>query len=244
MCGIVCFFGQVDGLGHVLAALRLLEYRAPDSAGVAALTGVDGRLAIRRSVGASQQLLAKLLQEPLHSSTSTDDAAVARLLAQQGLNYSLAELRDCSPAAGYSPQDLYRPNGLAIGVGDRGASVLVSETELPSFSTQSDDILTPTGNLTSPDFDGDAVRHAFRLVAVHVASRVALEPTWRAALDEAVLARLPAGTYATWAEAWTEEWSANTPGQAFAVAVRHGFCRGGAPLPGKLAGPGRTSGRS
>ncbi len=220
MCGIVCFFGQNNGLIHVLEALRLLEYRAPDSAGVATLAGVDGRLTVRRSVGASQQLLAKLLQEPLHDSTSSGEAAVTQLLAKQGLNLSLAELRDCSPAAGDTPLDLYRPNGLSIGVGDRGATGPVAAPELPLGSTQSNHTLVPTGGLTSPDFDRDAVRHAFRLVATHVASRAALEPAWRAALDLALLARLPAGAYANWAEAWAEEWAANTPGQAFAVGVR------------------------
>ena len=51
MCGIVCFFGHTDGVKRVIEALHLLEYRAPDSAGMAALTGRAGQLTTRRSVG-------------------------------------------------------------------------------------------------------------------------------------------------------------------------------------------------
>jgi glucosamine 6-phosphate synthetase-like amidotransferase/phosphosugar isomerase protein len=55
MCGIVCYFGQAAGVARVLEALRLLEYRAPDSAGLAALAGKNGELIVRRNGGHHQR---------------------------------------------------------------------------------------------------------------------------------------------------------------------------------------------
>ena len=60
MCGIVCFYGRSDGVNRVLNALDLLAYRAPDSSGIG-VVGVDGQFSIRRAVGTSEQLRAKLL---------------------------------------------------------------------------------------------------------------------------------------------------------------------------------------
>ena len=64
MCGIVCYYGRSKGVNHVLDALDLLAYRAPDSSGIAVI-GEDGRFSIRRAVGTSEQLRAKLAQQPL-----------------------------------------------------------------------------------------------------------------------------------------------------------------------------------
>jgi glucosamine 6-phosphate synthetase-like amidotransferase/phosphosugar isomerase protein len=78
MCGIVTYLGPNDGVRRVLDALSLLTYRAPDAAGVAVLGVVDGnadgsgngRFAIRRVVGDSQQLQAELVDNPLPPATS------------------------------------------------------------------------------------------------------------------------------------------------------------------------------
>ncbi len=64
MCGIVCFYGQSNGINHVLDALELLSYRAPDSSGIAVL-GEDGCFALRRAVGTSAQLQEKIAEQPL-----------------------------------------------------------------------------------------------------------------------------------------------------------------------------------
>ena len=63
MCGIVCYYGRSKGVDHVLDALDLLAYRAPDSSGIAVI-GEDGRFSIRRAVGTSQQLREKLAEQP------------------------------------------------------------------------------------------------------------------------------------------------------------------------------------
>jgi glucosamine 6-phosphate synthetase-like amidotransferase/phosphosugar isomerase protein len=69
MCGIVTYLGPNDGVRRVLDALTLLTYRAPDASGIAVLNDsdddVDGRFAIRRVVGDSQQLQAELVHNPL-----------------------------------------------------------------------------------------------------------------------------------------------------------------------------------
>jgi glucosamine 6-phosphate synthetase-like amidotransferase/phosphosugar isomerase protein len=74
MCGIVTYLGPDDGVRRVLDALTLLTYRAPDATGIAVLddSGDDGngRFAIRRVVGDSQQLQAELLLNPLPPTTS------------------------------------------------------------------------------------------------------------------------------------------------------------------------------
>ena len=49
MCGIVGILGAKPVAGDILAALKRLEYRGYDSAGVATLE--DGRLERRRAVG-------------------------------------------------------------------------------------------------------------------------------------------------------------------------------------------------
>lgn len=222
MCGVVCFFGQAEGITRVLEALHLLEYRAPDSAGVAALSGPLGRMAVRRSAGPTRQLMAKMAARPLFvDAPPASPSAVADLLGKQGLPYTPQSLRDCSPRAGYTLHNLYDPPALHVGIGDRGAA---ASDDFPaataSFSAQMRRSLEATGSLSSPDYNPDPVRHAFRLVAAHVAARAAVDQTWLNALNRALLARVPAGTYSGWQEAWAEEMAANVPGHAFAAGVR------------------------
>jgi len=62
MCGMV---GVLGGAGLIVAALKRLEYRAYDSAGVATLEG--DQLARRRAEGKLRNLEAKLACEPLTS---------------------------------------------------------------------------------------------------------------------------------------------------------------------------------
>ncbi|MEE7447549.1 glutamine--fructose-6-phosphate transaminase (isomerizing) [Methylobacterium radiotolerans] len=63
MCGIVGIVGRDAVAGQVIEALRRLEYRGYDSAGIATLE--HGRLARRRASGKLVNLEAKLAQEPL-----------------------------------------------------------------------------------------------------------------------------------------------------------------------------------
>jgi glucosamine--fructose-6-phosphate aminotransferase (isomerizing) len=63
MCGIVGIVGQKSVAGQVTEALRRLEYRGYDSAGIATLE--DGRLERRRAEGKLSNLQLKLLQSPL-----------------------------------------------------------------------------------------------------------------------------------------------------------------------------------
>ncbi|MGE7415319.1 glutamine--fructose-6-phosphate transaminase (isomerizing), partial [Methylobacterium tarhaniae] len=63
MCGIVGIVGRNAVAGQVVDALRRLEYRGYDSAGIATLEG--GRLERRRAEGKLSNLQLKLLQNPL-----------------------------------------------------------------------------------------------------------------------------------------------------------------------------------
>ena len=63
MCGIVGIVGRDAVAGQVIEALRRLEYRGYDSAGIATLE--HGRLARRRASGKLVNLEAKLAEEPL-----------------------------------------------------------------------------------------------------------------------------------------------------------------------------------
>ncbi|WFU18478.1 glutamine--fructose-6-phosphate transaminase (isomerizing) [Bradyrhizobium sp. CB3481] len=63
MCGIVGFVGQAPAMAPLLDALKRLEYRGYDSAGIATLE--RGRLARRRAVGKLKNLESKLAYEPL-----------------------------------------------------------------------------------------------------------------------------------------------------------------------------------
>ncbi|HLW93654.1 MAG TPA: glutamine--fructose-6-phosphate transaminase (isomerizing) [Roseiarcus sp.] len=63
MCGIVGILGAEPVAGQILDALKRLEYRGYDSAGVATLE--DGRLTRRRAEGKLRNLAARLSKEPL-----------------------------------------------------------------------------------------------------------------------------------------------------------------------------------
>jgi glucosamine 6-phosphate synthetase-like amidotransferase/phosphosugar isomerase protein len=220
MCGIICYFGQTQGVIHILEALRLLEYRAPDSSGLAVITE-EGTFSVRRSVGTARQLIAEMAHKPIYPKEKID-LEIEDLYAKQGLNPTQSEMRDCSCAQGYSLEDIYNSKGLQIGIGDRGARGFdCTDGSQRKFSSQMERTLKETRALPSPDFDQDPVRHAFRLVGAHVANRADLNPDLMNALTCALQERIPEGSYKSWRQAWTEEVRLNTPGQAFAVAVRH-----------------------
>ncbi len=63
MCGIVGILGQAAVAGSLMEALKRLEYRGYDSAGVATLE--DGRLTLRRASGKLKNLEKRLAAEPL-----------------------------------------------------------------------------------------------------------------------------------------------------------------------------------
>ena len=220
MCGIICYFGQTQGVIHILEALRLLEYRAPDSSGLAVITE-EGTFSVRRSVGTARQLIAEMAHKSVYPNEKSN-LEIEDLFAKQGLGISLNKVRECSCARGYTLEDIYNSKGIQIGIGDRGArSFDGTDATQRKFSSQMEYTLKETGALPSPDFDQDPVRHAFRLVGAHVASLADLNPNLMAVLTHALQERVPKGSYASWRQAWTEEARLNTPGQAFAVAVRH-----------------------
>jgi len=64
MCGIVGILGREPVAGSLVDALKRLEYRGYDSAGVATLEG--GQLARRRAEGKLRNLEARLAREPLN----------------------------------------------------------------------------------------------------------------------------------------------------------------------------------
>ncbi|MGB9390071.1 MAG: glutamine--fructose-6-phosphate transaminase (isomerizing) [Xanthobacteraceae bacterium] len=63
MCGIIGIIGQEPAAPQLIDALKRLEYRGYDSAGVATLE--DGRLTRRRAEGKLKNLESRLAQEPL-----------------------------------------------------------------------------------------------------------------------------------------------------------------------------------
>ncbi|HXL68056.1 MAG TPA: glutamine--fructose-6-phosphate transaminase (isomerizing) [Xanthobacteraceae bacterium] len=66
MCGIVGIIGREAVAGELVEALKRLEYRGYDSAGIATLE--HGRLARRRAEGKLKNLEARLVREPLAGS--------------------------------------------------------------------------------------------------------------------------------------------------------------------------------
>ena len=137
MCGIICYFGHTQGTNHILNALKLLEYRAPDSSGLAVING-NVFYSLRRSVGTVDQLIEKIATNPICQPEKID-FGIERLFNKQGLDIPLSKLRDCSFGRGYRVEDIYNSRGLQIGIGDRGSC----DIEL---------------------YDLDPVRHAFDLV--------------------------------------------------------------------------------
>jgi glucosamine--fructose-6-phosphate aminotransferase (isomerizing) len=67
MCGIVGIIGREPVAGHLVEALRRLEYRGYDSAGIATLD--HGALGRRRAEGKLQALEQRLAREPLPGNT-------------------------------------------------------------------------------------------------------------------------------------------------------------------------------
>jgi glutamine---fructose-6-phosphate transaminase (isomerizing) len=67
MCGIVGILGKEPVAGNIVEALRRLEYRGYDSAGVATL--VDGAIERRRAVGKLRNLASLLDREPLQGTS-------------------------------------------------------------------------------------------------------------------------------------------------------------------------------
>ena len=67
MCGIVGILGREPVAGHIVDALRRLEYRGYDSAGVATLE--SGKLERRRAAGKLVRLEAALAEAPLLGSS-------------------------------------------------------------------------------------------------------------------------------------------------------------------------------
>src|SRR3974390_2859362 len=63
MCGIVGILGNAAVASQLVEALKRLEYRGYDSAGIATLDG--GRLERRRAEGKLRNLESKLVREPL-----------------------------------------------------------------------------------------------------------------------------------------------------------------------------------
>src|SRR5688572_10094861 len=64
MCGIVGYVGEREAAEVLVGALRRLEYRGYDSAGIAVWN--DGAIDVRRSVGKLAELSKKLETEPVH----------------------------------------------------------------------------------------------------------------------------------------------------------------------------------
>jgi glucosamine 6-phosphate synthetase-like amidotransferase/phosphosugar isomerase protein len=191
MCGIVSFWGQGQGVSHVLDALHLLQYRAPDSAGIA-VVGPDGCFTLRRSTGGPGNLVRQIASRPLYAATGVDDDAVRALLRRQSLAPEPDTLRDC---ASFTIDQLFDEPPLHVGIGDRGGHA------------------AEAGHC--------AVAFAFRLLGAHVAAREAVDETVCQALNAALYERLPANAYSSWREAWLEEVLANVPGHAFALAARY-----------------------
>ncbi|MFM7303362.1 MAG: glutamine--fructose-6-phosphate aminotransferase, partial [Alphaproteobacteria bacterium] len=67
MCGIVGVVGQAAAAPRLLEALRRLEYRGYDSAGIATL--IDGKIDRRRAEGKRGNLAAVLDASPLPGTT-------------------------------------------------------------------------------------------------------------------------------------------------------------------------------
>ncbi len=63
MCGIIGILGKGPVAGRILGALKRLEYRGYDSAGIATITG--GALDRRRASGKLVNLQTLLTDEPL-----------------------------------------------------------------------------------------------------------------------------------------------------------------------------------
>ncbi len=117
MCGIVGYLGPNEAAPILLEALRRLEYRGYDSAGIATLR--DGALHRRRAVGKLDKLSNLLVREPIrgmtgightrwatHGSATVENAhpqtSAAIAAVHNGIIENWHELRDELTAAGYT----------------------------------------------------------------------------------------------------------------------------------------------
>jgi glucosamine--fructose-6-phosphate aminotransferase (isomerizing) len=117
MCGIVGVVGREDAAPRLLDALKRLEYRGYDSAGIATL--VEGVIERRRAEGKLGNLAAVLAEQPLHGTTgightrwATHGAPVERnahphatarvAVVHNGIFENYAELRAELEAKGYN----------------------------------------------------------------------------------------------------------------------------------------------
>jgi glucosamine--fructose-6-phosphate aminotransferase (isomerizing) len=117
MCGIIGIVGRTPVAGHLVEALKRLEYRGYDSAGVATLEA-GSRLTRRRAEGKLRNLEAKLVAEPLagligigHTRWATHGApteanahphATSRVaVVHNGIIENFRELREELEAAGH-----------------------------------------------------------------------------------------------------------------------------------------------
>src|SRR5581483_8466501 len=117
MCGIVGIAGSQDAAPVILEALKRLEYRGYDSAGIATL--VNGKIERRRSPGKLSKLDAVLQSQPLpghtgigHTRWATHGApteanahphATARVaIVHNGINENFRELREELIAKGHT----------------------------------------------------------------------------------------------------------------------------------------------
>lgn len=115
MCGIIGILGIQSAAPRLVEALKRLEYRGYDSAGIATLDG--GNLARRRAEGKLARLEQRLLEEPLagncgigHTRWATHGAPVERnahphmtarvSIVHNGIIENFKELRDELEAAG------------------------------------------------------------------------------------------------------------------------------------------------
>ena len=67
MCGIIGIIGKDPVAGPLLDALKRLEYRGYDSAGIATL--VNGGIERRRAKGKLENLLSRIQSEPIAGTT-------------------------------------------------------------------------------------------------------------------------------------------------------------------------------
>ncbi|WBU57204.1 glutamine--fructose-6-phosphate transaminase (isomerizing) [Paracoccus sediminicola] len=120
MCGIIGILGSHQVAPQLVEALKRLEYRGYDSAGVATIDG-EGRLDRRRAVGKLVHLSDRLVTEPLsgrsgigHTRWATHGAATeinahphrrGRVaVVHNGIIENFRELREELVAAGYAPE--------------------------------------------------------------------------------------------------------------------------------------------
>ena len=80
MCGIIGYVGKKAAAPILLEALRRLQYRGYDSAGLAVLS--EGRLALRKKVGKLDDGLARLVQDQPVSANSASATPAGRPTAR------------------------------------------------------------------------------------------------------------------------------------------------------------------